>query len=62
MSRFSLLNVRYIDEPISTLSMEEIIFREKGSLTRDLLELIKAIEVRYGMMLAPSFSVIDEIA
>lgn len=69
---------------LSTLSTEEIIFREKGSSTRDLLESIfytnncplpklglqlqglhesiKAVEAGYGMMLAPSFSVIDEIA
>ncbi|MER2109266.1 MAG: LysR family transcriptional regulator [Solibacillus sp.] len=69
---------------LSTLSTEEIIFREKGSSTRDLLESIfytnncplpklglqlqglhesiKAVEAGYGMILAPSFSVIDEIA
>lgn len=70
--------------PLSALSTEEIIFREKGSSTRDLLESvfymnncplpklglqlqglhesIKAVEAGYGMMLAPSFSVVEEIA
>lgn len=70
--------------PLYVLSTEEIIFREKGSSTRDLLESvfytnncplpklglqlqglhesIKAVEAGYGMMLAPSFSIIDEIA
>lgn len=70
--------------PLSALSKEEIIFREKGSSTRDLLESlfytnncplpklglqlqglhesIKAVEAGYGMMLAPTFSVMDEIA
>lgn len=69
--------------PLHALSTEEIIFREKGSSTRDLLESIfymnncplpklglqlqglhesiKAVEAGYGMMLAPSFSVEEEI-
>lgn len=70
--------------PLSALCTEEIIFREKGSSTRDLLESIfytnncpmpklglqlqglhesiKAVEAGYGLMLAPSFSVKEEIA